>query len=207
VWVPVFCSASQALPRSPGHQLNPASYRTAPSGRCRSAAARLFADRVGALEDSSSATRQAREDFRFHGSSGPTKRKLASMPVRLSGEKLCALSKNTLTSSSPVDIVERKSDEAEFARPGLHRAPRRSSPARGPERGIGLKSRLQPCQPVAHRVRAEFIAESSIVAGARLSPWFSGRSACRTGSAANTSSASVPRSRTRLDQRHQRARG
>src|ERR1700720_3746062 len=59
----------------------------------------VFADRVGALKDQfCHAVR--REKIFDSMVSGPTKRKLASMPVRLSGEKLVRSSKNTRISSS-----------------------------------------------------------------------------------------------------------
>ena len=59
----------------------------------------LLPDRIGPLEDPVLPGRETREYFRFHVS-GPAKRRLASNPVRASGEKLARSSRNTRISSS-----------------------------------------------------------------------------------------------------------
>ena len=85
--------------------------------------------------------------------SGPAKRRLASRPVRASGEKLARSSRKMRISSVPVEVVEGEGDEPELAR-----RPRRRA-ARPPRRGrvssaVGLaeKARLEPGQAVRHRI-------------------------------------------------------
>src|ERR1039458_9585001 len=72
----------------------------------------VLADRVGALEDPVLPRRQAREDLRFHGL-GPDEAQIGFHAGEAVGRETGALLEEHPDLVIPVDIVERKGDEAE----------------------------------------------------------------------------------------------
>src|SRR5882724_12812555 len=114
----------------------------------------VFADRVVALKDPVLPRRQAREDFRFHGL-GTDEAQIGFHAGESVGRKAGALLEEHPDLVVPVDVVERKGDEAElFGLLGIERLAGCFLCALQ-IRWIGLKARLQPRQAVAHRIGPE----------------------------------------------------
>src|ERR1700694_3043825 len=113
-----------------------------------------FADRVGALKNPVLPRRQPREDFRFHGL-GPDEAQVGFHAGKAVGREAGALLEEHPDLVIPVDIVERKGDEAELL--GLLGIERLADPfSRAVQiRRVGLEARLQPRQAVAHRIGPE----------------------------------------------------
>src|ERR1700730_4551201 len=114
----------------------------------------VLADRVGALKNPVLPRRQPREDFRFHGL-GPDEAQIGFHAGKTVGREAGALLEEHPDLVIPVDIVERKGDEAELL--GLLGVERLADPLSraGQIRRVGLKARLQPRQAVAHRIGTE----------------------------------------------------
>src|SRR6202790_1525069 len=112
----------------------------------------VLANRVGALKDPVLPRRQAREDFRFHGL-GPDEAQVRFHAGETVGREAGALLEKHPDLVIPVDIVERKRDEAERLGPfGIDRLADFLLRAFQVQ-WIGLEARLQPRQPMAHRIR------------------------------------------------------
>src|SRR6266852_9934653 len=111
----------------------------------------VLADCVGALKDPLLPRRQPREDLRFHGL-GPDKAQIGFHAGKAVGREAGALLEEHPDLVIPVDIVERKGDEAELL--GGLGVERLADPfSRAVEvHWVGLKARLQPRQAVAHRI-------------------------------------------------------
>ena len=166
----------------------------------------MLADRVGALEDPVLPRGQAREDFRFHGF-GSDETQVGFHAGQAVRREAGALLEEHPDLVIPVDIVERESNEAELL--GLACIERLADLfLRTVEiRRIGLKARLQPRQPVAHRVRAEihrreFDRRRRAVVALLLADQHVGPV-----SREHQFGQRADEAGTRLDQRHQRARG
>src|ERR1700686_2204263 len=103
----------------------------------------VLADRVGALKNPVLPRRQPREDFRFHGL-GPDKAQIGFHAGKAVGREAGALLEEHPDLVIPVDIVERKGDEAEQL--GGFRIERLADPlSRAVEiHWVGLEARLQP---------------------------------------------------------------
>src|SRR6266851_9007706 len=103
----------------------------------------VLADGVGALKNPVLPRRQAREDFRFHGL-GPDKAQIGFHAGKAVGREAGALLEEHPDLVIPVDIVERKGDEAELLGSlGVQRLA--DSGLRAVQiHWVGLKARLQP---------------------------------------------------------------
>ena len=139
--------------------------------------------------------------------SGPAKRRLASRPVRPSGEKLARSSRNTRTSSSQsMSSSAKVTRPSSCARSASSILPR-SALAASTSAGLAKKAAGEPREPVRHRIGAEIgVAERDrcrrlvvAVAGADQ----------HVGAVAGEGEFGerAGKARARLDQRHQRARG
>src|SRR6266853_1974702 len=111
-----------------------------------------LADRVGALKDPVLPRRQAGKDFRFHGLRS-AEAQVGFHAGETVGRKTGALLEEHPDLVVPVDVVERKGDEAELLGfLGIKRLAD-SFLCALQIRWIGLKARLQPRQAMAHRIR------------------------------------------------------
>ena len=114
-----------AAGRSVGGPIRPASCRSPRAGRSRTGAARPAAPRRWAAGKSSSARPSSRPKIFVSAVSGPAKRRLASMPVSASGEKLARSSMTSRISSA-----QSRSSGVWVTRPSrVAAAASRSSPA------------------------------------------------------------------------------
>jgi len=192
-FVPIILRGSQVLaPQDDGGIcLTPASYRTAPSGRCR-APERPVPDRVGALKNPVLPRRQPREDFSIPWFSG---RRSANgfHAGRLSGEKAGALLEKHPSWSQSMSSSAKVTRPT--PRPLPHRAARRSFAAPVQIGRIGLKARLQAGEGRGSSDRAR-IHRRKLDPGGLRCRLHRAVSACRSGRG-NTSSASVPAKRSR----------
>ena len=132
LWVPVQ-SASQTCRARPGRESTLSSYRTAPSGRCRSGAARRPRRPRWDAGKSSSATRSGARRFRFHGL-GPDEAQIGFHAGETVGRERGALLEEHPDLVVPIDIVEREGDKPKlFGLLGIERR-RRWWLARDPDR-------------------------------------------------------------------------
>src|SRR5258708_19435442 len=114
----------------------------------------VFAEGVGALKDPVLPGREAREYFRFHGLR-TDEAQIGFHAGEAVGRERGAFLEEHPHLVVPIDIVEREGDEAElFGFLGIER--RADGGFRAVQIGrIGLETRLQPGQAVAHRIRAK----------------------------------------------------
>src|SRR6266446_7564876 len=97
----------------PGHKSNPRHIELRPLTGAVAPQRAGLADRVGALKDPVLPRRQARKDFRFHGL-GSDEAQVRFHAGEAVGRKTGALLEEHPDLVVPVDVVERKGDEAEL---------------------------------------------------------------------------------------------
>ena len=104
-----------ALGRGGGQSsVRPASCRSRPADRCRTGAVRRRGQRRSGGWKIQFCQAVSRPKTLVSGVSGPAKRRLASMPVSASGEKLAALLDDEADLVRPVDVVRGAGDQAEL---------------------------------------------------------------------------------------------
>src|ERR1700694_4887833 len=149
-----FCSASQVPRSARDTKLHSRRVELRLLAGTIAAQRAFLADRVGALEYPVLPRGEAREDFRFHGL-GSDEAQIGFHAGEAIGRERGALLEEHPDLVIPIAIVERKGDKAE--RLGLLGIERLADPLLGALQigRFGLKTRLQPRQPMAHRIGTE----------------------------------------------------